>query len=127
MYSSHIRNPTYIRQFYDFGGMNWGKIMPTDLDGLIEYRDKCFIFFELKHGNKTQLPDGQKLALVRLIDNLKKPAILFVATDESNQSTVYARSMIVREYYYQKKWYPMNGSNITLKYFVDFFIGIAGR
>lgn len=69
------------RQIRDFSGLLFGKITPTDIDGLIEYHGKAYIIIELKLGN-AGLPDGQRLALERLADDLtraSKPTLFIVA------------------------------------------------
>ena len=68
------------RQIRDFSGLLFGNITPTDIDGLIEYHGKAYIFIETKLGNAS-LPNGQRLALERLADDLTKvkPTLLIVA------------------------------------------------
>ena len=56
-----------------------GLITPTDVDGMIEYHDEVFIFYELKLAG-VNLPDGQRKALKNLVDALivaGKRAVLF--------------------------------------------------
>jgi hypothetical protein len=123
MLRGKIYNRAYAAQVNDFSGMRWGNITPTDMDGLIEYHNKCFIFIETKFMDKP-LPYGQKLAFERLVDSLNKPGILIVTT-HNGSGDIDMKSTKIREYYWQGKWYP--GLDIQLKCFVDFFIGIAGR
>lgn len=66
-----IGNRAAAMQIKDFSDMRWGNITPTDIDGLMEYKDKAYIIFELKYGD-TELPFGQRLALQRLYRDLKK-------------------------------------------------------
>jgi len=40
------------RQIIDFRGLTYGNITPTDIDGLIEYKDKCILLIEIKHQSK---------------------------------------------------------------------------
>ena len=42
-----ITNRARARQIRDFSGLQIGTITPTDLDGLIEFHDECFIFCEI--------------------------------------------------------------------------------
>ena len=55
------------RQLNDFHDIKYGAITPTDIDGYIEYHNEAFIFYEVKYRD-AQLPRGQEIALVRLVD-----------------------------------------------------------
>lgn len=66
-----IRNEEYARPLILYKGMAWNKITPTDIDGCIDFQDKVFIFFEVKHG-KTNLTLGQKILLERLVNRINK-------------------------------------------------------
>lgn len=68
-------------QIRDFTGLRLGNITPTDIDCLIEFRDKCIVIAELKYGKLSpdRLEDGQRLALERLADNSAKPSLLLLA------------------------------------------------
>ena len=69
------------RQLVDFSGLRFDNITPTDCDGLIEYRNKAYVLFEIKLRD-AKVPDGQLKALVRSIDDFKranKSAILVIA------------------------------------------------
>lgn len=47
---SKIRNPKKMRQLIDFKGLELeGGIYPTDIDGLIELRNREYIILEVKH------------------------------------------------------------------------------
>jgi hypothetical protein len=122
MQRGKIVNRQYAAQLRNFSGLLFGKnntITPTDIDGLIEYENKGFIFIEAKYG-KTDIPYGQKLALQRLVDNLKKQSILFVARHNSDGDIDMANA-IVTEYYYQGGWREFDRP-FTLKQCIDAFI-----
>ena len=128
-----IVNRNRARQILDFSNMLFDhKITPTDIDGLIEYRNRCFIFFEVKYKTDdgiAPLPFGQRLALERIIDNLSKPAILFLATHTTKNSNedINAAECIVERYYWIGKWQMLNGRNITLKTACNNFIKKHGE
>lgn len=69
------------KQLIQWGSVRLPKnITPSDIDGLIEYHDKIFIFYEVK-GEGVDMPRGQEVALKRTVDALseaRKYAILFV-------------------------------------------------
>jgi hypothetical protein len=79
-----IKNKELATQVRNFGGMRWGNITPTDLDGLIEYHNKGYVYIETKYG-ETELPKGQELALERLHDDMRKekPVLTIIATHYS--------------------------------------------
>lgn len=108
-------------QIRDFSGLRYGNITPTDIDGLIEYKDRLFIFFELKMSG-VDLPYGQALAIQRICDSLKKPAIAFVANHNTPiGQDIDTASAVVCQYYWHGKWYESAGT-ITLKTAIDGFI-----
>ncbi len=94
----------------------YGKITPTDIDGLIEYRDKAYILLEVKYRD-VELPHGQRLAIERIVkDTAKagKKSIAIVAehdVGDTNQQVDVA-DCIVREIYLfsEKQWRETNRS-----------------
>jgi hypothetical protein len=66
-----IRNKDIARNLVLYKGMRWENITPTDIDGCIDFQDKVFIFFEVKHG-KTNVTVGQKILLERLVNRINK-------------------------------------------------------
>jgi len=116
-----IEHRNRAAQIRDFSGLRYGNITPTDIDGLIEYKDSLFIFFELKMSG-VDLPYGQALAIQRLCDSLNKPAIAFVANhDHQIGEDIDTANAVVCRYYWHGKWYESTG-NITLKTAIDGFI-----
>lgn len=128
---SQFINRRRARQLIDFANIRIGaKGMPTDCDGLIEYHDKAYVLFELKHGAK-ELPDGQKLALVRMCDDfarINKPAVFIVAEHDVDDPTVDvdAAACIVRAFYFRGRWYTPK-MPVTLKEKIDCFIRFVDR
>ena len=76
------------KQLRDFRGLRFRNITPTDIDGLIEYQNKAYIFIEVKCVG-VELPYGQKLALERLCDDLQKtkPTIIIVCQHNTPSET----------------------------------------
>lgn len=108
---SRINNPHKMKQLIDFQGLEIdGSIYPTDIDGLIEYKDSEYIIFEVKYGS-AEVPTGQKLALKRMVDDFTKAgkqAVAFVCehTVKDANTPVVAAWCKVREIYYgkEKRW-----------------------
>lgn len=126
-----IQHEEYARRIVDFSGMRYGNITPTDIDGVIEYRDTRIVFFEFKYGN-APIPNGQKMALERIVDNCAnagKLAILCICRHKApeGQHIDAAQSLVSDVYiggggYVGGKWYPeMHGRN--LRQVCDAFLG----
>ena len=120
-----IFNRERARQLIDFDGMNYGKILPTDIDGLIEYHGIAVIFYEFKYGN-TDMPYGQRLAIERIVDAIAasgKHAVVFLCKHlvaDPNED-VQAKDAIVTQTYYDGGWYDCHDTvkNKTTK-FLDY-------
>lgn len=123
-----IRHRDRRRQLIDMRGLAFGTITPTDLDGLIDYHDEAFAFFELKlRGQKLEL--GQKLALVRVVDRIAASgarAALFVADHsiDDPMRDIAADRCSVRAIYELGEW-RQTAAMQTLREAVDAFLGFA--
>lgn len=116
-----------MRQLVDFKGLNVdGYIYPTDIDGLIEYKDSEYIIFEIKYGT-CEVPIGQRLALQRMVDDFTtagKRAVAFICehTVRDVDKPVIAAWCKVREIYYgDKKEWAMPDKEMSVKEAVDVF------
>lgn len=104
---SAIRNREHKSQIVDFGGLRWGKIMPTDLDAYIDFGGKLFIFIEAKYGS-GRMSFGQRLALQNLCDALHQPqsginAVALVCTHKDKEDIDLAEAKVT-EYRWEKTW-----------------------
>lgn len=102
--TSRIKNPHLMAQLVDFGGLNIdGRIYPTDIDGIIEYKNTEYIIFEIKYkGSEVSL--GQRLALERMVNDFEtagKRAVVMVCehTVADYTKPVFAAFCKVREVY----------------------------
>ena len=119
-----IYNRARAKQLRDFSGLLYGNITQTDIDGLIEYQNKCYIFYETKlKGNP--LPFGQRLALERITDDLAKikPTICIVSEHDikdPNQD-IYVSLTPVLEYRFRGAWHTPKDL-INARQLSDWFI-----
>lgn len=120
MHRGEIVNRSRAAQITDFSGLRIGNITPTDIDGLIEYQEKLYIFFELKYQGKD-LPKGQALAAIRLVDSLNKPSVFIVADHDAQIGhDIDAAKAIIRSYYYSKKWHTPQRSMTLREGIIEF-------
>lgn len=105
-----IHNPKKARQLLLFEDISKDGVGMTDIDGLIEYKDRALILFEVKTRDK-EVPLGQRLVLERMVNNaarLGKLAIAVVAEHnvEDPDLPVMVRSCRAREIYWgdEKRW-----------------------
>jgi hypothetical protein len=119
-----INHRSRIKQAVVFENLSLGA---TDLDGVIEYHELCYVLFELKFKD-TPLPEGQRLALVRMCDDLQKskPTLLIIATHEAPPGTdVDAASARVVRYRYMGEWHSCKRP-YTVKQMTDKFLAKYG-
>lgn len=116
-----VRSEERARQLLRFDGMEFGTITPTDIDGLIEYRNKCYVFYEAKY-NGSGIPCGQRLAIERICNDLQKtkPAIALLVTHESD-GDIYLADTLVEAWYHKGEWH-LEGRTHNAKEFTDSFI-----
>lgn len=127
MEASRINNPEKMRQLIDFKGCSVGAgLYPTDIDGLIEYKDSEYILFEVKYAGKP-VPIGQKLAIQRMIDDFTKvgkQAVALICDHKIKdpKKTIIMSKCRVREIYYgrEKQWRAPD-KEITVKEAIDSF------
>lgn len=124
---SRILNPYRMRQLIDFQGLDIdGYIYPTDIDGLIEYKDSEYIIFEIKHGD-AEVPFGQRLALQRMVDDftkIGKQAVVFIcehSVRDANKPVIAAWCKVRKIYYGGEGQWREPLHEITVRDAVDSF------
>jgi hypothetical protein len=114
----------------DFTGLRFGDITPTDIDGFIEYHNKCFVFYEAKHVTAPEMERGQRWAFERLCDALQEAKreaiyIIFEHNIPADKEIDFAVCE-VRSYRYKGEWkYPTK--TVTVKHMTDRFIERFGK
>lgn len=122
-----IHNRERGKQIIDYSGMRKDNITPTDIDGYLEKGDKIFILYEYKLPD-VEMPRGQRLALMRMINGLSKAgksAVLFLCRHEQYDPNkdIAGDLAIVDGIYLNNRWYKGNG--YTVKELTDRFINWA--
>lgn len=102
-----IQYPELAKQLIDFSELKWGRITPTDIDGIVEYQNVAYILYEFKYGNAS-VPHGQEICLMRMCDDFTasgKLAVLLVCEHNIRApTTIKASQAIVRDIYYDGSW-----------------------
>lgn len=124
---TRINNPQRMKQLIDFSGLSIdGYLYPTDIDGIIEYKDSEYIVFEVKHGS-AEVPIGQKLALQRMVDDFTKvgkSAVAFICehtVHDANKPVVAAWCRVREIYYGKEKEWRKPDSEISVREAVNLF------
>lgn len=113
MAHSQIRDATRATQLVLFDGLRFGRsIVPTDIDGLVEFGGKLFIVFELKYhvatlgdSIETLMSGAQEKCLVRVCTILSTaaPTLLVEAHHEYDSAcAVDAAETLVHRYWFGK-------------------------
>lgn len=117
------------KQLIDFSGLQYGKLMPTDIDGVFEYDDKAVILMEYKYDN-AEMSIGQKIAFIRICDDIQKSGkhstLLFCRHYVENaDDDIDAAKATVSDLYYAGKWYK--NVNKTVKQTIDDIIRFVNK
>jgi len=118
------------KQIRDFSGLIFDTITPTDIDGFIEYHGQAYIFIELKLAG-TESPFGQKLALERLIDDLRqtKPALCLIAehnTTNPDEAIDAAKAIVVQYRQSNAQWREPR-EIYTVRQMIERFLGLVDK
>lgn len=96
------------KQLIDYDSLSFGKMHPTDIDGIIEYRDRAYLIFEYKLKGKA-LDKGQELCLERMTNDFRKAGKIAAAIVcdhyvEDTDQDVVAGDAIIRKVYVNGVW-----------------------
>lgn len=127
-----IQNTARKQQINDFSEIRFGNITPTDMDGIIEYKNKAYIFFEIKYLD-TLLPKGQRLCMERLVQDVShkgKKAIAAVIEHDIHNTAISVPSSRcrVREIFIggESKWRQIKNYISAMDLFKRFIDSVDG-
>lgn len=118
----HVERAKQINSFHN---LQVGKLGATDIDALIEYKDKGYIFIEIKYKDK-QMPLGQRIALERLVkdtgSNKLSIALVCEHWEADTEKFVDVGNCFIREVYTstKKTWRPTK-TVMTVKQLYEIF------
>ena len=124
-----IENRGRKQQIIDFSGLRFGTITPTDIDGVIEYRGKAFIYYEFKYQD-APVKRGQQVAFEEaVISHLQagRKAIVMILEHDIHdcKDDIQAANCRVREFYLvpEKGWVKPKANetahSLTQKFFEE--------
>lgn len=122
-----IRNREAGKQIIDYSGLRFNKITPTDIDGLIEFQGKAFIFYEFKYMG-APMPLGQRIALTRMVDAIcmgGTPAMLILGSHNNPAAEdIDAANAVAKSIYWNGSW--GSGCGRTVREVTDGFLKYIG-
>ena len=113
------------KQIIDFSGIRFNNITPTDIDGVIDYHDRAFVFLEMKLDG-AEMPYGQQLCLERMVNAIQKSGrdacALLCRHDKRNpDEDVQAAETCVERVYWKGAWHGLK-KPMTTKEVVESFL-----
>lgn len=128
-----VRNREHATRVRDFRGLRFGRggrISPGDIDALLEFRGKLYVFIEGKTRGGS-LTDGQRRAYESLTDRCMQPpdayAVTFVVDcmdglgEDGNPIDLDYAAALVRTYRWRGKW-RTPPEQTSLRKAVDFML-----
>lgn len=128
-----IQSRERAKQLISFEGMDLGpRLWPTDFDAAIEWKDRAWLLFEVKHGDKA-VPLGQRLALERFVQDVwrgGKKAVAAVVEHyvaDPNQDVRLADCQVREVFVGGEFVWRATRRRMTARELTDAYIGYAGR
>lgn len=80
MSDSTITNPKRAGQLMNYINLQFGKVMPSDIDAILDLKGQAWVIIEAKSG-KASVPLGQRILLERMAKDLgsSRPTYVLVA------------------------------------------------
>jgi hypothetical protein len=123
MQSEVIGDRKRAAQLLAFDGLEWGKIRPTDLDISLDFKQRLFVFGELKQSHAS-LTVGQRIHLEGLVKGLKagnRDAVAFLAKHDTpdTEHDVHVAQATVVSFFDGVQWKPPKKARTNVKEFID--------
>jgi len=98
--------PALATQIRDFSGLRYGKITPTDIDCYLDFGDRLHVFTDAKLPG-IDLPNGQRLALERLVDDMNdrgRYALGIICEHPNRVGVIDFATCEVVKYRFRRRW-----------------------
>ena len=90
------RNPERGRQLILFDGLQYGDMSPTDIDGILDGKNRIWLVFEAKLAD-APMRRGQRLTLERLVQDAGKAGKHGMKRQPSEWEKIIANEAIDKE------------------------------
>lgn len=118
-----IEHPLKASQQIDYSNVRYGNATPSDIDGVLELRNKLFVFFEFKDANAQPLMGGQRVALQRIADAISKggkTSIVIVGEHSTPVGRdIMADDSLALEVRWEGRWHDVRTKKMTVKQCTD--------
>jgi len=124
---SEIKNRARKQQILSYAGCKWGKISFSDIDAIMEIRNKVYIVVEVKYLD-APVPTGQRILLEHLNQALAKAGkycLTIVAShsvDDTAQDVDLATCQ-VKQIYINGHWI---NKSVSVKKLMDNYLRLSG-
>jgi len=100
-----IKHPERAKQIISFEGLErHRKIMPTDIDGFIDYNGSSFVYIEAKL-DRTPVQYGQRMAFENVVKSHDisghKSCAVIIRHNTRPEEIIVAKDQIVDEFYFK--------------------------
>lgn len=116
-----IVNRKRAQQIVNFSGLRYGTITATDVDALMEFKNKLFVWVEFKLKG-VDMPGGQRLAFQRASTAINRAGIpsYFLLAEHNTpvHADIQAADCRVTRVFRSKDW-EVRHDSLTVKQFVD--------
>lgn len=117
-----VRNSETMRQLILFEGLQRNGVYPSDIDAVLELRDKYLILFEVKKEG-VEIPRGQRQLLETVVDvwddSGRMGIVVKAIHNIPHTKDVLLKDCIVEEIYYKGSWKIVG--DVTVEKFLNRF------
>ena len=113
-----IKYPKRIKQLINYSGIQFDKIRPSDIDGVLEFDNRFLFLLEFKHIERKHKSfkdfnrDGQNIMLKRIIDSWqykdkKEGFVVYLYHKTKPHEDIMAEKTCVHGYYHKRQYYKI--------------------
>ena len=122
-----IYNRSKLTQVLNFQDLTWGKIGPSDLDAVLELKDKAYVIIEAKEQG-ARWPRGQGIMLERLTKDLIRSGkhVLTIRATHNTETPqdIDIASCSVYAYLDRPRGWQMPTVRWTVRELIDIYLAI---
>jgi len=118
-----VRHRGHYTQLKDYSQLRYGLITPSDIDGVLDFQNRAFVFLELKFAG-AEMSLGQRLMYERICDACQRGgvnSVVIVANHSSaSDEMIPVHELPVDRVRFKGKWSQMRPDD-TVKSVIDRF------